>query len=294
MTCKNSHILLRILLLSAPCVLYGADSSSDRRVLLAAHHDDADQAISEIFDELYTKPSETTYTFRVAASTVIGGATGAGTAVVLSKLVEHTQTRFVDPFTASAVSSVGLELFKTLPAAVGAIAALFAGYQVLGIFKAGILSPLERKFDKLQHENTEFKASVLKHQKEYETLTDELITKKLKKAEDDIKALLDDWFKQIDETNSQVTSSLNDQQKRLRALRGELEGKVTPEILAEIESIIAASTHNTQQLAGMHAISPETLEKYKEKHKKGALARFFDGIDKVFHRKKKGLTTQNE
>ncbi len=275
MTPKKDIIVRTILLLSAPCALHGAD---DSRALLSAHHNDINETIEEIFDDIYSQPSDTTYALLGGASTVIGGATGLGTTVALYKITEQGPTRF-EPITATAATNFGLEIFKALPAAMGALASLFAGYKIYGLLKAGILSPIERKFDKLEHENAEFKQSVLKHQKEYEELTDKLIEKKLQDAEKDIKALLGEWFNQIDTTNGEVLGNLTEQERLLRTLRGQ----VSPTLYQEIDAIIGQNTHSVEKLKNMHEISPETLDKYTKKHKKGAMARFFG---RLFHGKK--------
>lgn len=269
-------------LLVAPVVMYGLQAPDETQALMAAQEKSANEAIEGIFDELYERPSDDTFALLGCASTVVAGAAGAGTAVTLRTIMERPSIRFFDPLTAGAVSSIGLQLFNSVPAAVTTIAALVAGYKVYGVFKAGILSPLERKFDKLLQENNKFKKAFEEHQKEYETLTDELISKKLEKAEKDIKALLADWFKQIDATNSEVLGNLSEQEKKLQKLRAQ----VSSSYHGAFDEIIEDNSRSREKLNSMHAISPETLEKYAKKHEKGPLARFFGGIGKVFYTKK--------
>ncbi len=274
---STKKYFLSIFLLSAPCVLYGADTS-EKRALLGSSHDAIEQAVDDAFGQLYMRAPDDTSALLGGASTVAGGAAGFGISMALQGMLQQEPKRFIDPFTASAAAGMGTELLKALPALGGSIAAAAITWKVYALIKKGFTAKLERDFERLKADNSAFKQALGEHQKAYEEHVEEVIAQRLKAAEDDLKALLGDWFQQIDATNSEVLGTLSEQDTLLKKLRGQ----VSPALYEEIDALMRQNANTVKKLEKMHKISPETLEKYGKKHKGNAVARFFGAL---FHKK---------
>lgn len=220
-----------------------------------------DQEISDVFEALHAHQRNTHISDLEYAA--IAGVSSASSAVTASRILQSPHTK--NP--ASLISLLGPDAARMGLTAGMAMGGFLIVSKIWKTFRQGLEAPFER-------ENAEFKAALLKHQREFEEHMDAHVTQQLNQAEQALKELLREWISTIEEIHADVISQLDQQVKGYQDLSERI---VDPAVRGELDRLFEQSAESSMRLSGIQKASQDTLKKYKKK-KKNPVKRFLQGI----------------
>ncbi len=229
------------------------------------------QELIRLIEEEFQNPTSDRTSLNRAEYALVAGTATAGSLVIADRLLERAQTR--DPF--AALTMVGSAARTGLTAGI-TIATVWTLSKLWVTFRQGLETPFVKEVESLKKGHEEFKKSVLRHQHEYEQLTDRLVERRIKEVEAGLKALMGGWLAHIDSEHQALLDSLKTQKNNFGKLRQNLTGSQQE----ELDKLLAQTDAAITKLEEM----PNAHEAVLNKHthgKQGAVAFF----RKIFNRK---------